>query len=632
MPLNLSRRGRRYGRRRPSPLPAHRMLSRAVGDIPPAVDLRRWCGPVKNQGELGSCFPPGTLIRMADGSECPIEEVPLGSFVLTAEGNIGRVRAAFIRDEHEKLIRVGLIGHSGVLMTDEHPVLTKRGYVKAHELRLEDVVALPRYAPREERVAEYFETSAILNKRETRVHCGMRRMGHLAGRSEVTVKMTPIPETIILTERFGRLIGFFLAEGSVSSGKVILTFGSHEENTLVSEAVDLFSDLGVQARVQHRPNNSINVCVYGTAWSKLFQRLCGTGCGLKRLHPVLASGSVEFLTNVLDGWLAGDGYRSRRKGRNHDRIAGTSVSKFLAMSMYDIANAIGRAPVIRLERGKRNTYAGHRRDYYAVELSPDNASRAKCEETEKHVWRRVRSISEVQYDGPVYNLSVAGDESYVADGMGVHNCTGHAFSSAIEWIFRKYLAKQPVLSPLYLYAKELIADGHFPTDEGSTGVTGCNVSIANGCCEDYLYPDGLQQIEQPTPGMDANAAMYRMGAYHGLLGAETALSVLGDATPWPVEVGFDVYESFESDEVAKTGVMPVPSSSEQLLGGHENIYVGYDIGATPTLRPASCPPAFLTMNSWGTAWGLDGFYWQPLAIADASATDLTILHSGGPWK
>ena len=94
----------------------------------------------------------------------------------------------------------------------------------------------------------------------------------------------------------------------------------------------------------------------------------------------------------------------------------------------------------------------------------------------------------------------------IKDQGELGSCTGHAFSSAMEWIFRKYFAKQPVLSPLYLYAKELIADGNFPNDDGSEGVTGSNVSIANGCCEDSLYPDSSQKIQQPTAAMDANAA------------------------------------------------------------------------------------------------------------------------------
>ena len=220
----------------------------------------------------------------------------------------------------------------------------------------------------------------------------------------------------------------------------------------------------------------------------------------------------------------------------------------------------------------------------------------------------------------------------VKDQGSLGSCTGHAFASAIEWICRAYLKKQPVLSPLYLYAKELIADGNFPADDGSNGVTGSNVTIANGCCEDSLYPDASLKIQEPTAAMDANAAEYRLGAYHGLTGSQVALSVLGDPTPWPVEIGFTVYDSFESDEVSQTGIYNPDSSSESVLGGHEVLMVGYDIAPDPALRPANCPPAALIQNSWGTGWGLSGFFWMALHVLDAPDTDLKIVHSGSPWK
>jgi hypothetical protein len=212
-------------------------------------------------------------------------------------------------------------------------------------------------------------------------------------------------------------------------------------------------------------------------------------------------------------------------------------------------------------------------------------------------------------------------------------CTAHAGTSAREWIGRRYL-KQPtkVFSPQYVYAKELIAQGDFPQDDGSDGTTLCGVLTSSGCCELDLYPYVPGQINMPTVAQDQNAVAFRLGAYHGLQGSQTALSVLGDPTPWPVEIGFTVYESFESDELAETGIMPIPAPSEEQIGGHEVLMVGYDVGSVPTLRPANCPAAALIQNSWGTSWGIGGFFWMPLQILDAQDSDLKIAHSGAPWK
>ena len=44
----------------------------------------------------------------------------------------------------------------------------------------------------------------------------------------------------------------------------------------------------------------------------------------------------------------------------------------------------------------------------------------------------------------------------------------------------------------------------------------------------------------------------------------------------PFIFGFTVYESFESDAVARTGNVPMPEGDERTLGGHAMCVVGYD--------------------------------------------------------
>jgi len=232
-----------------------------------------------------------------------------------------------------------------------------------------------------------------------------------------------------------------------------------------------------------------------------------------------------------------------------------------------------------------------------------------------------------KFDGPIKDQ---GDEGA---------CTGHAFAESAETIFRMYpfwlpkgAPRDPVFSPQWFYEHELIADGDFPNDNGSNGETGCNVAVQYGFCPLVLDPYVAGQITKPTAEQDAAARPYMMGAYHGLQGSLSAISVLGDKTPWPVQLGFTVYESFESEAVAKTGVYNPDPSTESVLGGHEVKLSGYDIGPTPTLRPPDCPPAVLVQNSWGAGWGIGGYFWAALSVLDASDTDLKLIHSGHPWK
>ena len=227
------------------------------------------------------------------------------------------------------------------------------------------------------------------------------------------------------------------------------------------------------------------------------------------------------------------------------------------------------------------------------------------------------------------NVDLRGYCGPIKDQGSFGACTGFAGTSAAEWIFRAYFQKDPVFTPFYTYVKELQADGNFPNDVGSDGETLCETLIVNGCCEQYLNED--QKIELPTQKETGNAAAWRMGAYHGIADSTTALSVLADPVPWPILVGFDVYESLESDEVAETGIYN-PQPGEALLGGHEVLIVGADVGRSPILRPVECPAAFLAQNSWGESFGLKGFFWMATSILDSSTTDMKIIHSGSPWK
>jgi C1A family cysteine protease len=73
------------------------------------------------------------------------------------------------------------------------------------------------------------------------------------------------------------------------------------------------------------------------------------------------------------------------------------------------------------------------------------------------------------------------------------------------------------------------------------------------------------------------------------------------ASGYPFVFGFTVYTSFEGQQVAKTGIVPMPASDEKSVGGHAVMAVGYDDASRE----------FLVRNSWGTDWGLNGYFKMP---------------------
>jgi len=77
------------------------------------------------------------------------------------------------------------------------------------------------------------------------------------------------------------------------------------------------------------------------------------------------------------------------------------------------------------------------------------------------------------------------------------------------------------------------------------------------------------------------------------------------ATGYPIAFGFTVYPDLESEKVANTGLLPMPTYGEQPIGGHEVLIVGYD----------DATQLFKIRNSWGPGWGLSGYFLMPYAYA-----------------
>lgn len=509
-----------------------------------ALRSRTWtCYVNLDQGVEGACFPADALIRLADGGLKRICDIRPLDRVVTAEGNAHEVMAVFVRRAKE-LASVEFRGHISLLCTPDHPIRTRRGYVAAKDLVVGDCVAVTR------------GRAAVDNVVAVPAGCrgGSRREVNTGGVPSV---VSPVPDSLEKTEKFGRLIGLYAAEGCTTENKVVWAYGTHEEHTLVAETVSLISDVfGAEARLQRRPNNSIYVVLYGKRWRKLFDKLVpgASKHGTKRLSSAVAGGTDAYRRSILFGWLDGDGHARRSE------INGVSVCRQLALDMHAIANDIGLAPVIRARRPSMNRWAKTRQIAYEVVI-PTGGGGNGPEVTPDATWRKVTGVVTADCDDWVYNLKVAEDESYVADGIGVHNCAGFAVSHEA--------ASTPAVVP---------------------GITN---AVAR-----QVYKQAQKLDEWPDEGYDGTSVLAAMKAgkargwwagYRWAFGERDLAFSLGYLGP--AVLGVNWYSGMETPDAA--GQI---HATGEIMGGHSILCIGYDAGKK----------LYRLHNSWGKDWGIGG--------------------------
>ncbi len=189
----------------------------------------------------------------------------------------------------------------------------------------------------------------------------------------------------------------------------------------------------------------------------------------------------------------------------------------------------------------------------------------------------------------------------VYDQGQLGSCTANGIGAAFEYQQRKEQLADFMPSRLFIYYNERVIEGTVDQDSGAMIRDGIKVVNKLGVCDEKTWGYDIARFtEKPPAEAFTEATGHQATVYRRVLPVLHQMQgCLAAGTPFVL--GFSVYESFESPEVAKTGVVPLPPRSERLLGGHCVVAVGYDDDSQ----------RFLIRNSWGTGWGMDGYCTMP---------------------
>jgi len=186
----------------------------------------------------------------------------------------------------------------------------------------------------------------------------------------------------------------------------------------------------------------------------------------------------------------------------------------------------------------------------------------------------------------------------ILDQKSIGACGPNEISNAMRFCLAKEKVQVFQPSRLFIYYFARLFEGSDINQDTGVSISGaCGaVSKYGACSENNWGYDITKFTTQPKRNAIIAAHTHILGykflqVSQNLISIKTAL-----VSGFPVLIGVQLYTSFESDEVSKTGVVPMPDTTkETLLGGHCLNIISYN-DTTQT---------FTGQNSWGTSgWGL----------------------------
>jgi Fe-S cluster assembly protein SufB len=391
---------------------------------------------------IEGCFVKGTQI-VTNPAYKSIEDIKVGDKVLTHEGRYAPVYHVQERPYTGDLYEVQVYGDATrtIEVTEHHPFITvsrertnernrkwNKKWAAASKLTKGTYLAVP--------IDKTVRTS---HQQIVTVPVGRGRHGY----KDIAV---PVPST----RAFFRLAGYYLAEGSVS-GDHYLNFSFNEnERHYIEDVKSLLREvfhIEDCHEAHHKANRGINVVVNSTAIARVFKSLFGNGAHDRKIPSWMRWEEPAKQRELILGLFRGDGnyYLGSNKHGRKELFRISTISMELAHQVRDMLLRLGVVGSINCQvkrgPGRKPMYniciGGEQAEFFGALVSTPvkSALNGKKRATMYHIdenfaylpikairTRQVKNIS-------VYNFGVHGDESYVAGGVAVHNCTAPTYSS-----------------------------------------------------------------------------------------------------------------------------------------------------------------------------------------------------------
>ncbi|QZE57260.1 hypothetical protein MPK71_gp051 [Erwinia phage pEa_SNUABM_1] len=401
--------------------PTTKVLPHDIRRLDPGK-LLRYCGLDKGELDLldGSppCFTEDTIIHTADGMKF-ISDMNVGDRAMTSVGQYYPVYDTMVRPYVGTMHKVETLISSNNA-TPEHPFFVRRALAEggysdpfwcdAKDVQEGDLLGTPRVTP-DQQPGVYYDQIAQLPKMIQQWVC--------------------IPE-------FWWMVGHWCDRGSIEtvSGVEVVSFESHTslENAMIEQAFDALKLSSLNRIDTMTAQRKTFRTVIDAELVQFLRRFVSQGNNTfsRRLPAMMFHMNTELKQQFILGCAGHDYVTAMGTG-----LAITSNSKrFLLELNYLCCSAFNRplfdgmiwgdvyfgSPLTPRERNSSREHIGY------LFLQDEHNFFHEFSDSDSHLWTEVIENLAYQATCDVYNFSVETDETYVANGVVVHNCKG--FSTA----------------------------------------------------------------------------------------------------------------------------------------------------------------------------------------------------------
>lgn len=365
------------------------------------------------------CVVPDTLILTQQGLK-EISHIHIGERVLTHKNRWQKVTKVFKKEVDEEMQHIGTSKAPTLHITGEHPLyvvdapINSRGCVSFSErLSFSNPYFLESKKVSTQHLTVNIKPEKSIWKDIKSINVGKKPKSDHHNTSNVS-------EEIEVSDDFLRLIGLFLGDGYCNENSIELS-PSEKDDKFIEIASNEFTRINAKFKIS-QSNQSKKLKRFNVNNKQLasFFKLFYNDEKEKFLPIKWLNLPEERFMCIIEGLLLSGGSKYKQK------VALTNTAKQLMEQIYTRLLYTGsRVRLYKYPSTSKGKIQGRVikgvKDVYILSFYEEKQRRTF--DVLDYRFNKISGIEKSHYKGVVYNLAVEEDESYIANGVTVHNCS-----------------------------------------------------------------------------------------------------------------------------------------------------------------------------------------------------------------